>query len=267
MRKQLKKVLAISVATLLVGALASTSPVDAATAKKGAKRTVTVTIKGGKGLTVLLVSGTGRTLASKKITKPTQKNLKLKTTNVSTTTGMNLQLIGADGEYFGPVVLGWKGSKSTSAKKVYTRLKSTNASKISLGTITVKTVGATKKQGYAVATKQVGLADKTARAAVKATRGKPNGVGTYGKSSVSAKSVKSNSVGDVSSLNVPQAPDPVQPGPVAPQPSTPASTPTADDTLGGDKDDDGIPNAFDVDDDGDGILDAADSSTPESVVR
>ncbi len=248
--------------TLLVGALTTTSSASAATSKKGAKRTVTVTVKGGKGLTVLLVSGTGRTLASKKITKSTQKNVKLKTTNVSTTTGMNLQLIGPSGEYFGPVVLGWKGAKSTSAKKVYTRLKSTSSSKISLGTITVKTVGATKKQGYATATKQVGLADKTSKAAVKATRGKPIGVGGYGKSTVSAKAVTSASSGDVVAMDVPQPPNPPQTG--APQAIAPILT--ADDTLGGDKDDDGIPNAFDVDDDGDGILDAADSSTPEPIV-
>jgi hypothetical protein len=35
-----------------------------------------------------------------------------------------------------------------------------------------------------------------------------------------------------------------------------------DDTLGGDADDDGIPNAFDVNDDGDAVLDSADSTTP-----
>lgn len=271
MRNILKKAVAISVATLLVGAVASTAPVDAATAKKGAKRTVTVSVRGGKGLTVLLVSGTGRTLASKKITKSTQNGVALKTTNLSTTKGMNLQLIGPDGEYFGPVVLGWKGSKSTSAKTVYTRLTSTKSSKISLGTISVKKVGASKKQGYAVAGKQVGLADKTSGAAVKATRGKPNGVGGYGKSTVSTKSVTSASTGNVTSMDVPRIPNPPQPGPGAPQPGPGAPQPNApapigDDTLGGDKDDDGIPNAFDVDDDGDGIVDAADSSTPAPVV-
>ncbi|MEY3806948.1 MAG: hypothetical protein RIR69_1760, partial [Actinomycetota bacterium] len=207
---------------------------------------------------------TGRTLASKKITRPTQNNVKLKTASISSIKGMNLQLVGADGEYFGPVVLGWKGAKSTTARTVYTRLKESKSSSISLGTISVKKVGATKKQGYAIATKQVSLADKTSKAAVKATRGKPNGVGGYGKSTVSAKSVTSASAGDVVAMDVPQPPNPLQPVQGAPQPNAPVAT--ADDTLGGDKDDDGIPNAFDVDDDGDGILDAADSSTPEPIV-
>jgi hypothetical protein len=39
-----------------------------------------------------------------------------------------------------------------------------------------------------------------------------------------------------------------------------------DDTLGGDKDDDGIPNAFDVNDDGDAVLDSADATTPAPKV-
>jgi hypothetical protein len=39
-----------------------------------------------------------------------------------------------------------------------------------------------------------------------------------------------------------------------------------DETLGGDKDDDGIPNAFDVNDDGDAVLDSADTSTPAPKV-
>ena len=46
-----------------------------------------------------------------------------------------------------------------------------------------------------------------------------------------------------------------------------AATVVADDDLnGGDKDDDGIPNAFDVNDDGDATVDSADSSTPSPKV-
>jgi hypothetical protein len=44
------------------------------------------------------------------------------------------------------------------------------------------------------------------------------------------------------------------------------TTVSKDDTLGGDKDDDGIPNAFDVNDDGDEILDSADATTPAPKV-
>lgn len=271
MSKRWKKIGAACVASLVVGSVGIAQPVDAAAAKAGPKRTVTVSVKGGKGLTLLLVSGTGRTLASKKLTKQTQNGIKLKTPKVSTTKGVNLQLVGADGEYFGPVVLGWKGSKSTSASRVYTRLKATRSANIQLGTISVKKVGASKKQGFATATKQVGLADKTSAVAVKASRGRPLGVGAHGKSATTtAKSIVAASVSALAS-QLPTAPLPPPPGapqpggqPGAPQPNTQA--PTANDTLGGDKDGDGIPNAFDVDDDGDGILDAADASTPTPVV-
>lgn len=270
MSKKWKKFGAACVASLLVGSLGIANPVDAATAKAGPKRTVTVSVKGGSGLTLLLVSGTGRTLASKKITNT--KKISLKTPKVSTTKGMNLQLVGADGEYFGPVVLGWRGSKSTSASRVYTRLKSTRSANISLGTISVTKVGASKKQGYATATKQVGLADKTSAATVKASRGRPLGVGAHGKSATATpQSVIAASM-SVSATQMPSVNQP-PPQPGAPQPGGQpgagqqnAQAPTADDTLGGDKDDDGLPNAFDVDDDGDGILDAADASTPTPVV-
>ena len=276
MSKKWKKIGAVCVASLLVGSLGIAQPVDAATAKAGPKRTVTVSVKGGKGLTLLLVSGTGRTLASKKLTKQTQNGIKLKTPKVSTTKGINLQLVGADGEYFGPVVLGWKGSKSSSAKRVYTRLKATKSASIQLGTISVTKVGASKKQGYATATKQVSLADKTSAATVKASRGRPLGVGAHGKSATATpQSVIAASVSAMANqmpvVNQPPPPGAPQPGSPQPggQPGTPqqnASAPTEDDTLGGDKDDDGLPNAFDVDDDGDGILDAADASTPTPVV-
>ena len=65
----------------------------------------------------------------------------------------------------------------------------------------------------------------------------------------------------------PQGPaNPQQPGQ---QPGTQPganTTVSKDDTLGGDKDDDGIPNAFDVNDDGDAVLDSADATTPAPKV-
>lgn len=271
MQSRWKKLAVACVASLLVGSVGLTQPAAAATAKAGAKRTVTVSVKGGKGLTLLVVSATGRTLASKKITKATQNGIKLKTPSVSTTKGINLQLVGAEGEYFGPVVLGWRGAKSTSASRVYTKLKATRSANISLGTISVTRVGASNKQGYATATKQVGLADKTSAAAVKASKGKPAGVGGYGKTTTSARSVAAASVSAHASQlpSTAQPPTPGAPQPGAPQPggSQPGAAITnADETLGGDTDDDGIPNSFDVDDDGDGIVDPADTSTPRAIV-
>ena len=278
MLEQKKKMRVALVAVLLAGSVGVAKPASALMPQVGPKRTVSATIKGGKNLTVLLVSGTGRTLASKAIRKATQK-VTLVTPAISTTSGMNLQLVNSagasKGEYFGPVVLGWSGKTSAKASRVFMRLKSSRAKKISLGTLRIKKVGASKKQGYAVATKQVNAVSKTAATGARASRGRPLGVGGYGKSaSASAKSVSAQGL-----LQVPQPPQPPQ-GPQGPplggQPqgapqggqvqNTEGKTELDVNTLGGDKDKDGIPNAFDVDDDGDGILDAADTDTPTPVV-
>jgi hypothetical protein len=263
-----KKMGAAMAVTILMGSIGFTKPLDAATPKAGPKRTITVTVRGGKNLTVLLVSGTGRTLASKKITKTTQ-NVTLKTVAVSTTAGMNLQLVNSggasSGEYFGPVVLGWKGTAANKASRVYTRLKATKSAAISLGTIIVTKVGAAQKQGYATVAKKVSLANTSSSVAVVSSKGRPSGVGTYGKSAaIGAQSVTGSSV-SVSASNLPATPTPPNP----PQPNQQqgeGAVAKEDDTLGGDKDKDGVPNAFDVDDDGDSKVDAADTDTPTPVV-
>lgn len=264
-----KKTTALLLASVVIGSLGVARPVEAA-AKAGPKRTITATIRGGKDLTVLLVSGTGRTLASKKITKTTQK-VTLKTVAVSTTAGMNLQLVNSggasSGEYFGPVIVNWKGTTAKRASRVYTRLKATKSSKISLGEITVTKVGAAKKQGYATASKKVTLANTSTAVAVIASKGRPSGVGTYGKKAkIGAQSVTGSSV-SVSAANLPVVINPPQPNPPQPNQPQPEGAVAADeDTLGGDKDKDGIPNAFDVDDDGDAIVDAADANSPTPKV-
>jgi hypothetical protein len=289
-----KKIIRVGVvASLAIASLGVVKPVSAAKPQVGPKRSVTATIKGGQNLTVLLVSGTGRTLASRVITRATQK-ITLATPALSTTAGMNLQLVNsagaAKGEYFGPVVLGWSGKTSAKASRVFMRLKKTTAKKISLGTLTIKKVGASKKQGYAVASKQVAAVSKVAATGASAVRGRPLGVGGYGKSATaSAKSV--SAMGFVSTPqppNPPQGPPNPPQGPPNPQqggqpqgPPNPqqggqpqggqaqnaeGKVEVDDNTFGGDKDKDGIPNAFDVDDDGDGTLDAADAETPTPMV-
>jgi hypothetical protein len=260
-----KKMGAAIAVTVLMGSVGFTKPLEAAAPKAGPKRTVNVTVRGGKNLTVLLVSGTGRTLASKKITKTTQK-VTLRTAAVSTTAGMNLQLVNSggtsSGEYFGPVVLNWKGTSAKKAKRVYTRMKTTKSKKISLGTITVTKVGKAKKQGYATASKKVKLANTSTAVAVIASKGRPSGVGTYGKKAkIGAQSVTGSSV-SVSAANLPAV---INPPPPNQQPGEGAVA-ADEETLGGDKDKDGIPNAFDVDDDGDAIVDAADSNSPTPKV-
>lgn len=255
-----------AVAASLATLLAVAAPVDASVSKSAGKTySLTTTVKGGQNLTVLLVSANGQTLASRRITKSNQK-VTLKSARVSSAAGATLQLVstagGAKGEYFGPVVLGWKGKKATSASKVYTKLKKPST-KISLGTMTIKRVTGSAKQGYAVLSTSSKLADATTAAQVSASKGRPKGVGTYGKT----KSVASTEYG-VSATGLVQVPNPPNPNPNPQQPGQQPNqqqdlgTVAKDNTLGGDKDDDGIPNAFDVDDDGDGKEDSSDADTP-----
>ena len=63
----------------------------------------------------------------------------------------------------------------------------------------------------------------------------------------------------------PQPPQPPQPSQPPPGGGS-GATVNVDDLDGGDADDDGIPNAFDVNDDGDAKVDSADSVTPEPNV-
>lgn len=251
-----------AVSAALAVSLASAVPVDASVSKASGKTySVSTTVKGGRNLTVLLVSASGQTLASQRITKSTQK-VTLRSARVSNATGATLQLVStagtARGEYFGPVVLGWKGKSSSKSSKVYTKLKRSSSTRLSLGTMTIKRVTGSAKQGYAVMSRSSKFADSTTAAQVSAVKGRPKGVGTYGKT----KSVASTEYG-VSAAGFPQVPNPPNPAPGQnQQPSGPVAD---DDTLGGDKDDDGIPNAFDVDDDGDGSEDSSDSSTPTPV--
>jgi hypothetical protein len=264
--------------------MALASPVSAGVQTFGKTYSVTATVKGGKNLTVLLISGSGRLLASKKVTKANQ-SIKLKSPATASIAGSSLQLVNSagasKGAYFGPVTIGHKGKSAKTASRVYTRLKQSISTSVKLGTLSIKKVGA-GKQGYAVASATSKSADTSVGAQVSATRGKPTGVGSFGKTSgVAIKSygVSATAIGDPCSTpnfgscgpegkeigppngNPVNPPNPGQPNPGQPnaQQGTVLKT---DDTLGGDADDDGIPNAFDVNDDGDAVLDSADSTTP-----
>ncbi len=290
--------------TAITATMVLASPVTAAVRSFGKTYTVTATVKGGKNLTVLLVSGSGRLLASKKVTG-TSQSITLKSPATASIGGTSLQLVNSagasKGAYFGPVTIGQKGKSATNASRVYTQLKQSISTSVKLGTLTIKKVGA-GKQGYAVASATSSSADTSVGAQVSASKGRPIGVGTFGKTSgVAIKSygVSAAAVGDpCSPSNTPEcSPDgkvigppsgPAVSTPPTGQPSTPATgqpgTPATgqpttgqsgsqqgavinkDETLGGDADDDGIPNAFDVNDDGDAVLDSADSSTPAPKV-
>ena len=172
---------------------------------------------------------------------------------------------------------------------MYTQLKQSISTSVKLGTLTIKKVGA-GKQGYAVASATSKSADTSVGAQVSASKGKPTGVGTFGKTSgVAIKSygVSATAIGDPCQPantqtcgpdnkeigppngNPVNPPNPGQPNagqPNAGQPAQQGAVVNKDETLGGDADDDGIPNAFDVNDDGDAVLDSADASTPAPKV-
>ena len=290
-----RKFSSVLAVTAITATMALASPVAAGVQAFGKTYTVSATVKGGKNLTVLLISGSGRLLASKKVTGTNQK-ISLKSPATASIGGTSLQLVNSagasKGAYFGPVTIGHKGKSSTSASRVYTQLKQSISTSVKLGTLTIKKVGA-GKQGYAVASATSSSADTSVGAQVSASKGRPTGVGTFGKTSgVAIKSygVSATAAGDpCTTPNVGTCgPDSKELGPptgtpVNPptgQPSTPATgqpttgqpttqqgaVVTKDETLGGDADDDGIPNAFDVNDDGDAVLDSADTSTPAPKV-
>jgi len=278
--------------------MALASPVAAAVHAFGKTYTVSATVKGGQNLTVLLISGSGRLLASKKVTGTNQK-ITLKSPATASIGGTSLQLVNSagasKGSYFGPVTIGHKGKSSTSASRVYTQLKQSISTSVKLGTLTIKKVGA-GKQGYAVASTTSSSADTSVGAQVSASKGRPTGVGTFGKTSgVAIKSygVSAAAVGDPCSpagtatcgpdgreigppngpaVNTPATGQPATGQPATGQPTTGQPTTqqgavlNKNETLGGDADDDGIPNAFDVNDDGDAVLDSADTSTPAPKV-
>lgn len=291
-----RKFSSVLAVTAITASMALASPVAAAVHSFGKTYTVTATVKGGKNLTVLLISGSGRLLASKKVTG-TSQSITLKSPATASIGGTSLQLVNSagasKGAYFGPVTIGHKGKSATTASRVYTQLKQSISTSVKLGTLTIKKVGA-GKQGYAVASATSSSADTSVGAQVSASKGRPTGVGTFGKTSgVAIKSygVSAAAAGDPCSPPNTQTcgPDgkvigapsgPAVSTPPTGQPSTPATgQPTTgqpaaqqgavlnkDETLGGDADDDGIPNAFDVNDDGDAVLDSADTTTPAPKV-
>ena len=281
-----KRFTSVAAAVAVIASLAVASPVAGAVQKFGKTYTVTATVKGGKNLTVLLVSGTGRLLASQAVKSASQK-ITLKAKGTGAIGGTTLQLVSgkdasAKGKYFGPVVLANNSKTAAKSNIVYTRLKQTAAASVKLGTVTIKKVPGTTQQGYAVTSTKSSAADTTTAGAVKASRGKPLGVGTYGKTAnkpVTKSGVWATALGDPCSnpgtpTCSPQGIEVAGPqGPPNPPPGgQPGGQPGAnkavdkDETLGGDADDDGIPNAFDVNDDGDDQVDSADTTTPAPKV-
>ena len=257
----------ILAATLVVGLLGVVGSNANASIQTSALKifTLNLTVKSGQNKTFLLVSKSGRTLDSARIlggAANATKAIQFKTdgdNKVSSIAGATIQIVASSGgDYYGPVVLGWNknpGNKPFNrATTVYTKLKASTLRTLNLGTVTVTNVRANGKQGYAKPSTNSSLVDTSAAAGVRATAGKPKGVGSYGKSSISAQEI------GPFARNIGKLVDPCGAPPLPPCSGGGETDP--DQTLGGDKDDDGLPNAFDVNDDGDVRIDSADSETP-----
>jgi len=304
MNSMTKRTVNTLIATALALGLVVAAPTGASAVSTQATAktyTVTATLKNAKNLTVMLVGKSGRLLATQSI--PASGKVSLRTPKISSIAGATLQLVNgkassSKGDYYGPVLVGWKGSKLSSATRVYTRLKTSTKTTLALGTITV--ISVTKQQGYAAVAKASTLADSATKSQVRAVKGKPSGVGNYGKASsakLSAYGVRAQAPGDACSpantsicspdgkelsppTNQPgnnqpgnNQPGNNQPGNNQPGNNQPGNNnnnqgaPVKDDELlGGDADDDGLPNAFDVNDDGDTKTDSADLETPAPKV-
>ena len=289
MNSMTKRTVNTLIATALALGLVVAAPTGASAVSTQATAktyTVTATLKNAKNLTVMLVGKSGRLLATQSI--PASGKVSLRTPKISSIAGATLQLVNgkassSKGDYYGPVLVGWKGSKLSSATRVYTRLKTSTKTTLALGTITV--ISVTKQQGYAAVAKASTLADSATKSQVRAVKGKPSGVGNYGKASsakLSAYGVRAQAPGDAcspvnTSICSPDgkelSPPTNQPGNNQPGNNQPGNNnnnqgaPVKDDELlGGDADDDGLPNAFDVNDDGDTKTDSADLETPAPKV-
>lgn len=223
---------------------------------------LTARFSGGAGLTVVLTSATGRTLGTAALTTSPQ-TITIRTPKIATLQGTSFQLVNSrnvttdalrerSGDYFGPVVLAWGASTRTGSGTVFTKFRSSTSTTVDLSAVTTFTVSRLtgKAQGHAYAgnnnLKSTRVDIRTGQG-TKAVRGKPKGVGTYGRANTGAGTKTPASVG-LWGARVEIGEDP--------------ATATADTTLGGDLDDDGIPNAYDVNDDGDTKTDSSDASTP-----
>ncbi len=168
---------------------------------------VSGTLTGGRGLHVVVVQSNG---TSKKATITNTKGT-FKVVG-ATLAGASIQLVGSNGTYFGPVLLGGSGNK------VYETIK--GSGNLALGTFK-------RKSGYGAARAPVGRYFTTVAYTVAAKDGKPIGAGKYGRVKVG------NGTSTLKGYN----------------------------GQGRDADLDGIPGAFDIDDNGNLIIDNVDRTT------
>jgi len=180
----------------------------------------------GRGYTVYLIEKNGRSTSA-----PVSSNgtFSFKKATKARLKGASLQVSDGNGRYAGPIVLGGTGTKVSTFFSG--KLANAKQKKLSLGKITLKL-------GYAQlaksTTKSLGVV--VAKATTKAFKGKPLGAGQLGL-------VRTGSAVNVTSFFE-----------------------RAASVSGSDEDLDGIPNAFDADDDGDLILDSSDPDSAGSDI-
>lgn len=174
-------------------------------APAAAAATVSGTVKGGRGLQLVVVQANGK---GKKAVLPASGAFRI----AASVKGASLHLVSAKGAYLGPVVLGGGG------KAVYATLST--ARSVSVGTIV-------RKRGYAKATAPLGTYYTTAAYAAAARSGRPIGAGNLGRVKVG------NGRSALKGYN----------------------------GQGRDADLDGVVGAFDVDDNGNLILDNVDRTS------
>lgn len=161
--------------------------------------------------------------SSKSVTLTSNGKFSFSGVRKSSLKNASLQLVSSEGRHFGPVVLSKKGSKvsTTFSGKLDSGVKV-----IALGNISLKNSYATITSK---ATTNAGVA--IAKAKVKSSSGKPIGAGEQGL-------VQTSSSARIKTLKA-----------------------SEENSNGIDSDLDGLPDAFDADDDGDLVLDASDSDS------
>ena len=198
----------------LVGIFLASSATAQSVALKG-------TVKGAAGYTIVLLNKDGSS-STKALTSKGAFNFS--GVKLSKLKNASLELVGTDGRFFGPVVLGKKGKKVSInfAGKNPDGGKTINLGKISL------------KSGFAIASSSLNSALYVSPKITADSTGKPSGAGRSG-------IVSSSSTSNHRSAHAVLAAS--------------ASNP------GDDPDRDGIVSALDADDNGNGILDSADPAS------
>jgi hypothetical protein len=222
-------VAAVAVVSTSVGlSIVSASPIQGAAA-------VTVTGKLGaaaSGWKVVMVGAGGQSLVS---AVDTGGSFSLRT-SATAAKRATLQMVDSSNRYVGPIVIGKeKVGKSTCSHHQLA------GKSVKLGTLKLNTA-----QGFAIPSKAPKSTVHTRSAVLaKGTSGQPLSAGTAGIVKVTTaqmnacgKAVKGTSIATSQDANI---------------------------TMGGDLDNDGLPNALDADDDGDQEVDAIDKTTTESA--